>query len=132
EFLCECSALSFIFRGFLCIEADIFNEHDIAFAQAIGALMGIFTGDIASQRDVLVQGFTQSLCDWGWGILIIEFALRAAQVSAEDDFRSPVDQSLDGGQGGIDTPWVGDISVVIERNIKIRAHQHVASIYALG
>src|SRR5699024_8118228 len=65
EFLCECSALSFIFRGFPCIEADIFNEHDIAFAQAIGALMGIFTGDIASQRDVLVQGFTQSLCDWG-------------------------------------------------------------------
>lgn len=48
----------------------------------------------------------------------------AHQMTAENDFSPIADQVLDGGQGGADSGVVGDVKVVVQRDVQIDPYEH--------
>lgn len=45
-------------------------------------------------------------------------------MAGEDDLGTVLDKVLDGGDGGADTGVVGDVLVVVERDVEVGAHEH--------
>lgn len=48
-------------------------------------------------------------------------------MAREDDFGAVLDEVLDGGNGGADSGVVGDVLVVVERDVEVGPHEHLLS-----
>ena len=49
-------------------------------------------------------------------------------MAAENNPRSVTHQVLDGGNGGANPGVIGDVGVIIQRNVKINPHEHALSL----
>ena len=117
ELVGEGSALGLVLGGLTSVEADILQQEDVAVVQAVSALVCVLTGHIAGQGDELPQGLGKRLSDRSQGVLRVDFALRAAQVCGQDDLCATLDQRLDGRQRGGDTTGVGDVALIVQRDV---------------
>ena len=119
----------FVF-GFFFSEADIFQQDDIARMHCEGQCLCIFADHflVLRQLDRLTEQLAQSGSDRSQREFFLVFTLRSAQVGAEDDLCLMVDQVLDGWQSSHDALVVGN-HAVLERNVKVAAHQHTFAGY---
>ena len=47
-------------------------------------------------------------------------------MGGDDDLRAAVEKRLERRDGGVDTPGVGDVALVVERDVEVGANKDVA------
>ena len=79
---------------------------------------------VAGQLDVPAQLLAQRRRDGGERELRVRAALGPAEVRGDDDLGAGVGQRLQRRHRGDDPARVGDVAVVVERDVEVGAHQH--------
>ena len=93
--------VGFFFR----MEAEIFQEQNLAGLELAGKFRGNVTNavggkaDIDVEADVVVEQFAKAVDDGAQGILGVGLAFGAAEVRREDDLGVVADGVLDGREG---------------------------------
>ena len=94
--------------------------------------MSVFTGDVASQCDVLAESLGKSLSHRSQGVLRVDLTLRAAKVCGQDNLGAALDECLDGRQRSGDASGVGDVTLIVQWDVEVGADEYVAGLNAFG
>ena len=105
-------------------EADVFQQHDLARLQGRGHSLGLGAGDVLCQRHRQLEELLQPAGHGLQAQLGVDLALGTAQMGAQDHGSILFQQIADGGQRAADADIIGDLSVVIQRNIEVAANKY--------
>jgi hypothetical protein len=102
------------------MEAEVLKKDDLATGSGVDGLLDLGADAVLGESD----GFAEQLGEDGdnrlKAILLVDLAVRAAEVGHQDDgLGAVVDGILDGGQGTDDALVVGDGLVLVERDIEV-------------
>ena len=110
---------------FFGVEAQVLQQDGFARLHFRRELLGAFADHVAGELHFKAQLLAQALGHRREGIFHVEFALRAAQVGAEDHSRAFIQQIADGGQSGVDARFVRDVLIGVERHVEVAAHENL-------
>ena len=117
-----------IVLGFFLVEADVFDNHDLARLESRRHGVGLFPDDVGGELDLAVHQLGQAFGHRGQGAFFLGFLiLRTAQMGTEDHRRAVIHQILDGGNGFPNALIVRN-DTVVERHVEVAAHQHLFSL----
>ena len=111
-------ALGGVLGGFLRVEANVLEQHNVAIVHGGDLGLGVLTVGVLGQRHIGAQQLAEAGGNRGQAQLRDDLALRAAEVGHEDDLGAFFVQGLDGRQSGLDSTVIGDGGAV-QRNIEI-------------
>ena len=94
--------------------------------------MGVLPHDIGGEPNFLAELYRQRAGNRRERELRIRLPLRAAQVSGQDYLRTALDEGLDGGQGRGDAAGIGNLPVLIQRDVEVRADEDVAALHTFS
>ena len=120
-------ALGGVLGGFLRVEANVLEQHNVAIVHGGDLGLGVLTVGVLGQRHVGAQQLAEAGGNRGQAQLRDDLALRAAEVGHEDDLGAFFAQGLDGRQSGLDSTVIGDGGAV-QRNIEISANQNALAL----
>ena len=108
--------------GFFLAETGVLQQNDIAVVHCGNSSLCVLAHNVVviSEHNGLAQLCAQSHSNGCQAELCLGAVLGFAQVAAQDDLSTIVDQLLDGGQSRIDAVLVGD-HAVLHRDIEIAA-----------
>jgi hypothetical protein len=95
------------------MEAEIFEQHHIARFHFGHECFDGMANTIRGEDNLLAKQPSQAFCDWSQAVLRIEFAFGSAEVRAEDDFPSVIDDMIDGREGRANTRVVRNLQGVV-------------------
>ena len=113
-----------VLAGFAGVEADVLQQQDVAVGEPLGAGQRVGTDHIAGQLDVTAQLLPERLRDGRERELRVGTVLGPAEVGGDDDLGAGVGQRLQRGHRGDDPAGIGDVALVVERDVEVGAHQH--------
>lgn len=99
-------------------KTDIFQQHDLARAQAGRHQLGAAAHGLGHEEDVAVQELLQPQPNGLQGVFFLVAELGPADVAAQNHAGAVAQQILDGGQRLDNPAVVGDIAVVVQRHMK--------------
>ena len=119
-FLSELSALGLVLTGLALLEADVFDQGDLAISQRLRGFSGGGTNDVPSKLDVKVHKLTEALGNWRQRVLGIDGTLGTTEVREHGGASASLMQLGQSRQGSLNTAVVGDL-VPVERDIEVAA-----------
>ncbi len=124
ERLGQREALAVVLAGLAGIEADVLQQQDVAVGEALRARQCIRADDITGQLDVPAELLGQRLGHRGERELRRRTVFGPTEVGGDDDLGAGVGQRLQRGHRRDDAARVGDVAVVVERDVQVGAHQY--------
>ncbi len=110
---------------FLDVEAQVFEQHDLAGGQLGGGGLDGGADAVVEELHRLAEQLGQLVRDGLERELVAALAVGAAEVRHEDHGRALLEGVLDGRQGGGDARGVGDSAgLLVLRDVEIDAHEH--------
>ena len=107
------------------LDCDVILASDVIGPDAQAKAAALKPGQLHFEAEQLAQ----ALGDGSEGILLVELALRTAQVGAEDHGRAVLQQVLDGRQSGLDAGLVGDgAGLFVQRHVEIAANEYLLAL----
>ena len=110
-----------IVLGLALLETHVLEQDRLARLYLSGKLLRVLADNVLGQLDFLAEQLAQALCNRRERILHVDFALRTAEVRAEDHSGVVVQQVLDGLERRTDALVVGDVAVLVLRHIEVAA-----------
>ena len=124
QLLGQGQSLVVVLAGFAGVETDVLQQQDVAVGQALGAGERIGAHHISGQLDVAAQLLPQRLRDGCERELRIGAVLGSSEMGGHDDLGTRVRQRLERGHRRDDPARVGDVAVIVERNVQVGAHEY--------
>lgn len=104
----------------LGVEAEVLKQDDLATGGAVDGLLDLGADAVLSEGDGLAEQLGQDGDDGLKAVLLVDLAVRTAEVGHQDDgLGAIVDGILDGGQSTDDALVVGDGLVLVERDVEV-------------
>lgn len=107
---------------FLGVEANVFEEADLAVFEGVGALGDFGADNIGEKGDVLDEELGQASGDGGESEFGVFLAFWPSEVAAQDDACALGEEVFDGGEGFGDAAVVGDVAV-FDGDIEIASNE---------
>ena len=115
--------------GLALFKANILKQNDLARLNLSGQLLSILAYNVLCQLDFLAKQLAQALSNRSQRILHVYFALRTAEVRAQDYSSVVIQQVVNGLQRSTDALVVGDVAVLVLRYVKIAAGNYLLAGY---
>ena len=115
--------------GLALFKANILKQNDLARLNLSGQLLSVLAYNVLCQLDFLAKQLAQALSDRSQRILHVYFALRTAEVRAQDYSSVVIQQVVNGLQRSTDALVVGDVAVLVLRYVKIAAGNYLLAGY---
>lgn len=104
----------------LGVEAQVLQENHLAVLGVVHNLLNLWSNAVWSEGDAAAEKLLELRNDRLERELVVDLAIRAAQVGHQDhSLGAVVDGILDGGNGTGDTLCVGDILLGVEGNVEV-------------
>ncbi len=120
-----------VVRLFLVMETEIFEQSDVAGAQAFDDFLGDDPGAFVAEQHRVRDQLMEADAGRAQRVFLHRLALRPAEVRHEDDARAGLAQELDGGNGCADARVIGDdlaALLFLERDVEVHANQDAAPV----
>ncbi len=101
------------------VKTEVFQEEHVARLHPGHQFLYLRPDAIRREDDFFAQETLEPSGDRCEAVARVRFALRAAQVGAQDDLGPLIHGTVDGGQRGADPGIVGDLMVVVERDVEV-------------
>lgn len=104
----------------LSVETQVLQENNLATSGLVDGLLGLSTDAVLSEDHALAEQSLQNGDNGLQAVLGVDLAIGAAKVGHEDDgLGAVVDGILDGGESTDNTLGVGDVLVLIQRDVEV-------------
>jgi hypothetical protein len=104
----------------LGVETQVLKQNDLTARGLVDGLLHLLANAVLSEDDALAEQLLQLRNNRLQAVLGVLLAIRTAKVGHEDDgLGALLDGILDGGQSTDDTLGVGDLLLVIERDVEV-------------
>ena len=116
-----------IVRFFPRLKTDILEERDVALLHVLNDFLGNGADCVVTKRDRMIDQCVQMIRHRPERILLNRLSFRPPKVRQENGFRAVLAQIINRRQTLADAGVVCDvnmIAVLLDRNVKIDAHQH--------
>ncbi len=124
--------LGVVLAGLARVEADVLQQQHVTVGQALGAGERVGADDVTGQLDVPAQFVAEGGRDGSQRELRVRSILGPAEVRGDDDLGARVRQRLQRRHRREDAAGVGDVALVVERDVQVGAHQHAPTLDAFG
>lgn len=114
-------ALGILGAAFLLgVEAQVLQEDDLATGGLVDGLLNLGSNAVISEDDALAEQLLQNGDDGLQAVLLVHLAVGATEVGHQDDgLGAVVDGILDGGKSTNNALGVGDVLVLVERDVEV-------------
>jgi hypothetical protein len=127
----ERAPLGVVLAGLARVEAEVFQQRDVAGCEARGHRLRRRADRVGRERDRALEQLTQALGDRLERVPGVGRALGAAQVGHDGDPGTRLAERAQRRQHRTDAPVVSDRRA-IQRNVEVGAHEHAPTLDALG
>src|SRR5439155_18785238 len=101
------------------VKTEVFQEEHVARLHPGDQFLDLRPDAIWREEDFFAQKALEPSGDRCQAVSRVRFAVGAAQVGAQDDLGPLIHGAVDGGQRGADPGIVGDLMIVVERDIEV-------------
>ena len=114
-----------VVRLFAAEKARVLEQQDLAVCQVVRRLDALRRCRCSRRTRPCVPAAARraARATGSQRILRLRLALRPAEVRQQDDARAAIEQELDRRQRRADARVVGDVPVVVERDVEVDAHE---------
>ena len=116
---------SCVILGLALLEANVLKQNSLARLYLCRELLCVLADNVLRELDFLTEQLGQALCDRRQGVLHVELALRTAQVRAQNNCCVVAEQVLDGLERCADALVIGDVAVLVLRNVEVAADDNL-------
>lgn len=104
----------------LGMETQVLQQHDLAARGLVDRFLNLGANAVLSEDNALAEQLLQDRHNGLETVLGVGLAVRTTEVGHQDDgLGAIVDGILDGRQSADNALWVGDVLVLIERDVEV-------------
>ena len=107
------------------MEAQVFQKQDMTSLQLAGSSLSSLAYAVRSKENLFAQQLAQMLSHRSQRKLRLDLSLRTAQMSHQDNSSLLLQQILNCRQRCGDTGIIGNLALIIQRNVKIYTYQNL-------
>ena len=107
------------------VETDVLEEDDLAVPQRADLGVRVGADGVGGKRNVCAEKLRKARGHGREGELGLDLALGPAKVGRDDDARAGVEEPLKGGKGGANAAVVGDVAILVEWDVEVRADENL-------
>ena len=116
---------SCVILGLALLETNVLEQDSVTRLNLGSQLLCVLAYNVLCELDLLTEQLGQALCNRSQRVLHVDLALRAAQMRAQDDCCVVAQQVVDGLERCADALVIGDVAVLVLRNVEVAANDNL-------